>query len=75
MKKTKGFSSINELTIKLLLMLAVRKGELVTAKISAFDLDNATWKLTTSDTKTRAEIIIPYQNRRLRHYVMGVDFK
>ena len=59
MKKTKGFSSINELTIKLLLMLAVRKGELVTAKISAFNLDNATWKLTTSDTKTKAEIIIP----------------
>jgi hypothetical protein len=28
MRKTKGFSSINELTIKLLLMLAVRKGEL-----------------------------------------------
>ncbi len=59
MRKTKGFSSINELTIKLLLMLAVRKGELVTAKISAFDLDNATWKLTTADTKTKSEIIIP----------------
>jgi hypothetical protein len=41
MKKTKGFSSINELTTKLLLMLAVRKGELVTAKISAFELAKA----------------------------------
>jgi len=59
MRKTKGFSSINELTIKLLLMLAVRKGELVTAKISAFDLNAATWKLTTADTKTKSEIIIP----------------
>lgn len=59
MRKTKGFSSINELTISLLLMLCVRKGELVTAKISSFDLDKATWKLTTSDTKTQAEIIIP----------------
>jgi len=59
MRKTKGFSSINELAIKLLLMLAVRKSELVTAKVSAFDLDNATWKLTTADTKTKAEIIIP----------------
>ncbi len=59
MRKTKGFSSLNELTIKLLLMLAVRKGELVTAKISAFDLENATWRLTTADTKTKAEIIIP----------------
>jgi integrase len=59
MRKTKGFSSLNELTIKLLLMLAVRKGELVTAKISAFDLENAIWRLTTADTKTKAEIIIP----------------
>lgn len=58
MRKTKGFSSINLLTIKLLLMLAVRKSELITAKISGFDLDNATWKLTTADTKTKAEIII-----------------
>jgi integrase len=59
MRKTKGFSSINQLTIGLLLMLCVRKGELVTAKISAFDLDAATWKLTTANTKTKAEIIIP----------------
>jgi integrase len=59
MRKTKGFSSINTLTISLLLMLGVRKGELVTAKISAFDLDATTWKLTTADTKTSAEIIIP----------------
>ncbi|MCX7103429.1 MAG: hypothetical protein NTX38_18585 [Methylobacter sp.] len=40
-------------------MLGVRKGERVTAKISAFDLEVATWKLTTFDTKTSAEIIIP----------------
>ena len=59
MRKTKGFSSINTLTISLLLMLGVRKGELVTAKISAFDLEAATWKLTAADTKTKAEIIIP----------------
>ncbi|OAI02922.1 tyrosine-type recombinase/integrase [Methylomonas methanica] len=59
MRKTKGFSSLNEYAFKLLLMLCVRKGELVTAKVEQFDLDNATWRLTTSDTKTRAEIIIP----------------
>jgi integrase len=59
MRRTKGFSSMNEMTIKLLLMLAVRKSELITAKVSAFDLDNATWCLTSSDTKTRTEIIIP----------------
>lgn len=59
MRKTKGFSSMNEMTMKLLLMLAVRKGELITARVDQFDLDNATWRLTTSDTKTKAEIIIP----------------
>ncbi|MDD5460329.1 MAG: tyrosine-type recombinase/integrase [Methylococcales bacterium] len=59
MRKTKGFSSINMLTISLLLMLGIRKSELVTAKISAFDLDNGTWKLSAADTKTKAEIIIP----------------
>ncbi|MGZ8943017.1 MAG: tyrosine-type recombinase/integrase [Methylobacter sp.] len=59
MRKTKGFSSLNEMAIKLLLMLAVRKGELVTARVESFDLTNATWRLTTSDTKTKAEIIIP----------------
>lgn len=59
MRKTKGFSSINLLTIKLLLMLGVRKNELVTAKIAAFDLANATWQLTTADTKTKQEILIP----------------
>ena len=59
MRKTKGFSTMNEMTMKLLLMLAVRKGELITAKVSSFDLDNATWRLTTADTKTKSEIIIP----------------
>jgi integrase len=59
MRKTKGFSTINTMTISLLLMLGVRKCELVTAKISAFDLEAETWKLITADTKTSAEIIIP----------------
>lgn len=59
MQKTKGFSSMNEMTMKLLLMLAVRKGELITARVDQFDLDKATWRLTSSDTKTKTEIIIP----------------
>ena len=59
MRKTKGFSSLNEYAFKLLLMLCVRKGELITARVEQFDLDKATWRLTTSDTKTKAEIIIP----------------
>lgn len=59
MRKTKGFSSLNEYAFKLLLMLCVRKSELITARVEQFDLDSATWRLTTSDTKTKAEIIIP----------------
>ena len=59
MRKAKGFSSINALSISLLLMLGVRKSELVTAKVSAFDLDKATWTLNDEDTKTKSGIIIP----------------
>ncbi len=59
MRNTKGFSTMNEYAVKLLLMLAVRKGELVTARVDQFDMQTGTWKLTTADTKTKAEIIIP----------------
>ena len=65
MRKTKGFASLNEYAIKLLLMLAVRKSELITARVDQFDLDNATWRLITSDTKTKAEIIIPLPKQAL----------
>ena len=65
MRATKGFSLINAMTINLLLMLGVRKGELVTAKISAFDLDVAIWKLTSTNTKTSTEIIIPLPNQAI----------
>ncbi len=65
MRKTKGFSSLNEYAIKLLLMLAVRKSELITARVDQFDLNNATWRLITSDTKTKAEIIIPLPKQAL----------
>lgn len=80
MKTTKGFSSINELTIKLLLMLGVRKNELITAKIEAFDLANSTWQLTTADTKTRQEILIPLPSqavdalRDLTRLAAGSDY-
>lgn len=45
---------MNEYAIKLLIMLAVRKGELVTARVDQFGLDNATWRLMTVDTKIKA---------------------
>jgi integrase len=43
--------------IKLLLMLCVRKNELLAAKITDFDLSNGIWKL--NENKTRQPIIIP----------------
>jgi len=59
MKTAKGFSRENELTIKLLLLLAVRKSELIEAPWSEFDLDNAVWHLPAERTKTETAIDIP----------------
>ena len=59
MRTAKGFSYENTLTVKLLLMLAVRKGELVAAKQNEFDLDKAVWHLPAIRTKTGAAIDIP----------------
>lgn len=59
MRKAKGFSVQNELTIKLLLLLAVRKQELTAARWDEFDLDSAVWNLPAARTKTGAAIAIP----------------
>jgi integrase len=59
MRKTRGFSVENADTFKLLLLLAVRKGELVGAPLAEFDLDKALWKLPANRTKTGAGIDIP----------------
>jgi integrase len=59
MRTAKGFSVENALSVKLLLLLAVRKQELVGARISEFDLDNAVWSLPAERTKTGAPIDIP----------------
>lgn len=59
MKTAKGFSVENELSIKLLLALAVRKGELIGARWSEFDLDAGVWNLPAERTKTGAAISIP----------------
>ncbi|HER1265287.1 TPA: tyrosine-type recombinase/integrase [Salmonella enterica subsp. enterica serovar 28:e,h:z6] len=45
MRMAKGFSRENELSIKLILCLAVRKMELCGAQWTEFDLDNAVWHL------------------------------
>lgn len=59
MKIAKGFSRQNELTVKLLLLLAVRKMELLAAQWSEFDLDEGLWYLPGERTKTGAPIDIP----------------
>ncbi|MCV5768027.1 site-specific integrase, partial [Escherichia coli] len=45
MRTAKGFSRQNEITVKLLLALFVRKMELCAARWEEFDLDKAVWRL------------------------------
>lgn len=59
MSEAKGFSVENELTIKLLLVLAVRKQELTAARWSEFDLSKGVWSLPAERTKTSKAIRIP----------------
>ena len=59
MKVTPGFSRQNDLTIRLLLMLGVRKMELVGARWSEFDLDAGVWNLPAQRTKTEKAVKIP----------------
>lgn len=59
MKNAKGWTHENTLTVKLLLMLATRKTELIGARIVEFDLDEAVWHLPAERTKTGAAIDIP----------------
>jgi integrase len=59
MRAAKGFSRENELTVKLLLLLAVRKQELTGARWEEFDLDGAVWHLPAERTKTSAALDIP----------------
>lgn len=59
MKVTKGFGLENDISIKLLLALAVRKGELIGARWSEFDLGAGVWNLPAARTKTGVAISIP----------------
>ena len=59
MKIAKGFSIENDLCIKLLLALAVRKGELIGGRWSEFDLEAGIWNLPEERTKTETSITIP----------------
>ena len=53
------FSVENLYAVRLLLLLAVRKEELIAAPWSEFDLDNAVWHLPEERTKTNTAIDIP----------------
>lgn len=59
MCNAKGFSVENALTIKLLLVLAVRKMELLAARWEEFDLEAAVWYLPAERTKTGVAVDIP----------------
>lgn len=62
MRQAKGFSVQNELTVKLLLLLAVRKGELIAARWEEFELgadDPPVWHLPGIRTKTGQPLDIP----------------
>jgi len=64
MREAPSFGGTNLLTVKLLLALGVRKGELLRARWSEFDLDGTTdsgplWRLPASRTKTAAPLSIP----------------
>ena len=59
MRNAKGFTYENALTVKLLLLLAVRKQELTAARWAEFDLGRAVWHLPGERTKTGADLDIP----------------
>jgi integrase len=54
MRSARGFSVQNAITVKLLLLLAVRKGELIAARWAEFELDAdpPVWHLPGGRTKT-----------------------
>jgi integrase len=49
----------NYLAMALLLVLGVRKGELIGAKWEEFDVANRTWTITPDRTKTKSGVVIP----------------
>jgi integrase len=59
MRTTDSFGRQNYLTVKLLLLLAVRKNELLAALWEEFNLESCVWHLPSERTKTKASITIP----------------
>jgi integrase len=67
MQTARGFSVQNALTVKLLALLAVRKGELMAARWDEFELDadRPVWHLPGERTKTGQPIDIPLPTLRV----------
>jgi integrase len=59
MRGAKGWNILNTHTVKLLLMLACRREELIAAPVAEFDLKRAVWHLPGERTKTGKAINIP----------------
>jgi len=59
MKECETLGRDNELAFRLLLLLGVRKGELVAASWGEFELDAGLWRLPANRSKTKAGIVIP----------------
>lgn len=59
MRTAPGWNILNTHAVKLLLLLAVRREELIAAPLAEFELDNAVWHLPAERTKTGAAIDIP----------------
>ena len=82
MRTARGFSVANRLTVKLLLLLAVRKGELIAARWDEFELDadEPVWHLPGERTKTGQAIDIPLPEmavewlRELHRLALGSDW-
>ena len=80
MKEAKGFSIQNDITIKLLLLLGVRKMELLAARWEEFDLEAGAWYLPAERTKTGQALDIPLPTvavgwfRELKHLACASDW-
>lgn len=59
MRNAKGWNVLNTYAVKLLLLLACRREELIAAPVAEFDLDGAVWHLPGERTKTGKPIDIP----------------
>jgi integrase len=58
----------NALAVRILLMTAVRKTELIAARWGEIDLDSATWTVPAERTKTRRGFVIPLPAQAVAHF-------